>query len=155
MTVAIETSLRSFVLFQLGERRFALASESVGELVSGVRLFDFPHTTPLLSGVLVRRGCIIPVYDVSPVLLDQNLAPRKLFLIVRRQFGSSSEWSAISVSGECELVRGEVQPAEDRPEHVLGLLSIGGETLEVIDLEKALAGHPAGFSGDSAPEAQP
>ena len=63
----------SFVLLQVGDHRFALPADIVAELAPPVRLHTFPHTSPLLAGVIVRRGHIVPVYDVAPTLLGRSL----------------------------------------------------------------------------------
>jgi chemotaxis signal transduction protein len=142
----------SFVLFPLGKKRFALPSEIVAELARPDRLQAFPSTTPLLTGVLVRRGRIVPVCDVAPVLIGPNPPTRKFYLIATRRFGAATEWTAIPVTGECELASTEMLPPTGRlPEYVTGLLSIetppkpgvpaSHDIVEVVDLEKLIASH--------------
>jgi chemotaxis signal transduction protein len=126
-----------FVLFPLGKRRFAMPAEQVTELAQPDSLQTFPHTTPLMSGVLVRRGRIVPVFDVAQVLIGPNAPARKFYLIANRKFGSDKEWTAVPVTGECELLNSEmVAPTGRLPRYVIGLLSLEGEIVEVIDLEK-------------------
>lgn len=129
-----------FVLFPLGKRRFALRAEVVTELAQPDHLQAFPHTTPLLSGVLVRRGRIIPVLDVAQVLIGPDAPARKFYLIASRKFARTSEWTAVPVSGECELLSAEmVAPTGRLPKYVVGLLSLDDEIVEVIELEKLAA----------------
>ena len=126
-----------FVLFPLGKRRFALPAGVVTELARPDRLQPFPHTSALLTGVLVRRGRIVPVLDVAQVLAGPTPPPRKFYLIANRKFGAVVEWTAIPVTGECVLTTAELlPPTETLPAHVTGLLSLEGEIVEVIDLEK-------------------
>src|SRR5512136_1523192 len=94
---------KSYVLFPMGEKRFALPAEVVAELARPDHLQTFPHRTPLLAGVLVRRGRIVPVCDVAQVLLGPDAPPRKFFLIANCQVDSRQEWTAVPVTGECEL----------------------------------------------------
>ena len=54
---------RSCVLLRLGERRFALAADQVAELVAPSRIFRFPHRTPEIDGVILRRGRTVPVCE--------------------------------------------------------------------------------------------
>ncbi len=138
----------SFVLFPMGKKRFALPAEAVAELARPDRSQTFPHTTPFLIGVLVRRGHIIPVCDVADVLVGPKAPPRKFYLIANRAFTDSRaglakkfvEWTAIPVTGECELVSGrQVAPAEHMPDYVTGLLQIGSEIVEIVDLEKLIS----------------
>jgi chemotaxis signal transduction protein len=129
-----------FVLFPLGRKRFALPADTVAELARPDRLQEFPHTTPMLAGVLVRRGRIVPVCDVAETLVGPDSPPRKFYLIANRSFGDLLEWTAIPVTGECELATAEaVAPAGSLPAYVIGLLTLPGEIVEVIDLETLVA----------------
>ena len=128
----------SYVLFPLGKKRFALPAECVTELARPDHLHTFPHTTPLLTGVLVRRGHIIPVCDVAQVLIGPDAPARKFYLIATRHFeGTKAEWTAIPVTGECELTNAEARPRTTAlPDYVTGLLSLQDEIVEVVSLEK-------------------
>jgi chemotaxis signal transduction protein len=133
-----------FVLFPIGKRRFALRAEVVTELAKPDHLQAFPHTTDLLTGVLVRRGRIIPVLDVAQVLIGPDAPARKFYLIATRKFARDAEWTAVPVSGECELLSAElVAPTGRLPKYVIGLLSLDGEIVEVIELEKLAAAEAA------------
>ncbi|HYL67720.1 MAG TPA: chemotaxis protein CheW, partial [Candidatus Limnocylindria bacterium] len=119
MTAMENADRNSFVLLQVGERRFALPSEIVDELAPPVRLHTFPHTSALVAGVIVRRGHIVPVYDVAPTLLGKESPTHRFYLIAQRAFGKSSEASAIPLNGECELATAELQPpGEGRPAYI-------------------------------------
>ena len=131
---------KSFVLFPLGPRRFALPAEKVTELAKPDRLQTFPQNTPLLAGVLVRRGRIVPVCDVAHALVGPEAPPRKFYLIANRQFEARKEWTAIPVTGECELTSVQPhKPAAKLPAYVLGVLSLENDVVEVLDLEKLIA----------------
>jgi chemotaxis signal transduction protein len=127
----------AFVLFPLGGKRFALPAGMVSELARPDELQPFPHTTPLVTGVLVRRGKIIPVCDVGQVLIGPGAPARRYYLIASRRFPGASEWTAIPVSGECLLVHGKVLPPEsDLPPYVTGMLAEGSEPVQILDLDK-------------------
>ena len=129
-----------FVLFPIGKKRFALPAHIVTELAQPDQLQVFPHTTPLLVGVLVRRGRVVPVFDAAQILVGKNAPPRKFYLIVTRSFAELFEWTAIPVSGECELATCKLLPRTARlPEYVNGLLDIDGEIVEVLDINKLAA----------------
>lgn len=129
-----------YVLFPLGEKRFALPAEGVAELARPDKQQSFPHTTPLMTGVLVRRGTIVPVCDVAQVLSPQ--APsRKFYLIAARKFGGAVEYTALPVTGECELAALDpIPPTNGLPPYVSGLLSLSDEIVELIDLETLING---------------
>jgi chemotaxis signal transduction protein len=129
----------SFVVFQVGTRRVALAQESVAELIASPLQFSFPHTTPLITGVVLRRGRIVPVLDLGPGLLGTSSPPARFFLVVERQTLTISERCAIPVQGECALVTGIMAPSEGRDEFVSGRLDLNEEQIDVLDLEKAIA----------------
>jgi chemotaxis signal transduction protein len=155
MTLANHSAPVSFVLIQLGERRFALPANIITELAPPVRLHTFPHASLLVSGVIVRRSRIVPVYDASSVLTGKQVSTHRFYLIARREFGKASELSAIPVDGECELGTGEMQPPPSgKPNYVAGVLPIGGENLEVLDFEALVASQPA-VRRDQATGAQP
>jgi two-component system chemotaxis response regulator CheV len=134
---------QKFVLFPLGRKRFALLAPKVTELARPDDLQAFPHGTPLITGVLLRRGRIIPVLDVAQVLLGPEAPPRRFYLIANRVFGRATELTAIPVTGECELISTELLPRTGRlPDYVTGLLSLEDEIIEVLSLE-LLAGEAA------------
>jgi chemotaxis signal transduction protein len=140
MTAADNAGPASFVLVQVGECRFALHASTIAELAPPLRLHVFPHTSPLVVGVILRRGRIVPVYDPSPILHSQSPSAHRFYLIAHCSFGNTSELSAIPVSGECELVTGELQALDtERPKYVSGILKSGEEDLDVLDLGALLA----------------
>ncbi len=91
MTALAEIELQSFVLLRLGERRFAVSANHIAELVAPSRVFRFPHHTPRLEGVILRRGRIVPVCDVSEVLIGKRLTSRRFYLIAVRNYGTQRE----------------------------------------------------------------
>jgi chemotaxis signal transduction protein len=130
---------KSYVLFPLGKQRFALPAETVTELARPDNVQTFPHRTPLLTGVLVRRGKIVPVCDVAQVLVGPAAPPRKFYLIANCNFESRQELTAVPVTGECELASAARVPLTgDEPFYVSGLLAFGDETVAIVDLEKLM-----------------
>ena len=150
MTVSAELELLSFVLLRLGDRRFAVAAGQIAELVAPTRVFRFPHRTPKIEGVIQRRGRIIPVCDVAEELIGKSLQSRRFYLLALRRFGARTEWVAIPVTGECELINAEMTAAgeADAP-HVAGWLSHDGDVIEVLNLD-ALTPGTDGVLGERA-----
>lgn len=127
----------SFVLFPMGEKHFALPADRVTELARVDQQQTIPHTTPFVTGVLVRRGEVIPVWDIAPSLIGPDAPQRKFYLIARRHYGSTEESSAIPVTGDCELLNKEMTaPVANVAPYVEGLLALENEVVEVINLEK-------------------
>lgn len=135
MSIATELELQSFVLLRLGDRRFALAAANIAELVAPSRVFRFPHRTHKVEGVIMRRGRIVPVCDVAEQLLGKPILARRFYLIAVRRYAEQSEWIALPVTGECELILAEMMPTgESDAPHVAGWLSHDGDVIEVLNL---------------------
>jgi chemotaxis signal transduction protein len=146
MSVAVETPTKTFVLLPLGRRRIAFAAESVIELTAPEKVQNFPHGTPWISGVIVRRNRIVPVCDVSKLFGGEQLSVSRFYLIAEWQEAGVRDWCAIPVAGECELASAEsvlpVGPIDPemgpRAPSVTGLLPVSGEEIEVLDLTKLI-----------------
>jgi chemotaxis signal transduction protein len=151
MNGASQSVQPSFVILQVGERRFALPASIVAELAPPVRLHSFPHDTPSILGVIVRRGHIVPVYDAASALGIRESSAQRFYLITRRRIGKAAEFGAIPVNGDCELAVGDLQPAgADRPSCVSGMLQFGEELLDVFDLDLLMSPGSAPDSSDPA-----
>jgi chemotaxis signal transduction protein len=147
------TASGAFVLLQVGDIRVALPAEVVSELAPPVRLHAFPHSSRFIVGVIVRRGRIVPVYDVNSVFARQNSSAQRFYLIAHRRLGKMAELSAIPVSGACELVSAEMQsPPPECPAYVSGTIAVGEDLLDVLDLEAFIASNSS--REDSARDAQ-
>ncbi|PYU67127.1 MAG: hypothetical protein DMG49_19845 [Acidobacteria bacterium] len=142
MTISTELELQSFVLLRLGERRFAVSASQIAKL----------------EGVILRRGRIVPVCDVSEMLLGKRLTSRRFYLIAARNYGAQREWVAMPVTGECELINAEMMAAvESDAPHVAGWLSHDGEVIEVLNLDTLTPGPEHALAESAArqtPEAQ-
>jgi chemotaxis signal transduction protein len=147
MTQNAEFESQSFVLLRLGERRFAVSGMNIAELVAPSRIFRFPHRTPKIEGVILRRGRIVPVCDVAEQLIGKALAARRFYLIALRHFGANTEWVALPVTGDCELIAAEMTAAsESDAPYVAGWISHNGEVIEVLNIDALTPGHTPGSS---------
>lgn len=141
MTLIAEAELQSFVLLRLGDRRFAVSANQIAELVAPSRVFRFPHNTAEVEGVILRRGRIVPVCDVAEKLLGNRLRTRRFYLIAQRCYGAQTEWVALPVTGDCELINAEMTlPSDTDAPHVAGWLSHAGDVIEVLNLEALTPG---------------
>jgi chemotaxis signal transduction protein len=142
MSAVAELELQAMVLLRLGDRRFAILAKQIAELVAPSRVHKFPHRTPSVEGVILRRGRIVPVCEIAEKLLGKTISSRRFYLIVNRRYETHAEWVALPVTGECELISAEITAASasDAP-HVGGWISHDGEVIEVLELE-ALTSEP-------------
>ncbi len=131
------SATRRFVIFPLGERHYAVDSARVSELLMPAPVYRFPHTSPSLEGVLVRRGMAIPV-----VSLRRAFGPspqRRLYVVTRCAIAGNTETVAIPVSGDCELAPGECGESAEPERFVTGVLHSGGRTFPLLDIDEVVA----------------
>jgi chemotaxis signal transduction protein len=125
----------SFVLVHIGDRRFAVAAGAVAELSPPVRLHTFPHTSACLSGVIVRRGRIVPVCNAGALLGGRGPSANLFYLIAECNGGEGAELLAIPVNGESELASGEMVAREDSaPDHISGTVRTGSGSVAILNL---------------------
>ncbi len=130
----------SYVVLRIGNRRLALPSRHIVELAPPVRLHEFPHASKFVAGVIVRRGRIVPVYEVSALLTGRESSLHRFYLVANVAVGTEHEASAIPVTGECELASGDLLPREESdPEYFTGKLLVDGEAIDVLNLESLVA----------------
>src|SRR5690242_17083000 len=113
--MSILSEQRSFVLFPMGKKRFALPAEQVSELArpgnqAKEELQSLRHSTPLLSRLILRRKQIVPVANVVPLLVGPEAPEGKFYLIVQRQIASTEMRLAVPITGECELAEATQRP---------------------------------------------
>lgn len=141
MTPRSDVGSQSFVLLRLGDRRFAMVASHIAELVAPSRVFRFPHRTENVEGVILRRGRIVPVCDVAEKLIGEGVLTRRFYLIAVRNYGEKSEWVALPVTGECELIAAEMSPAGDGDApYVSGWISHDGDVIEVLNIDALTPG---------------
>jgi len=86
------------------------------------------------------------------------LTSRRYYLISKRRQEAATDWIALPVSGDCELIQADLTAAgpSDSP-HVAAWLSHDGEVIEVLNLGALTPGMEPmeGGAGSAAlPEAQ-
>ncbi|MHB8412647.1 MAG: chemotaxis protein CheW [Candidatus Acidiferrales bacterium] len=155
MTVPAAAQRKSFVVLLLGGGRVSFPAESVIELVASEKLQTFPHRTPWISGMIVRRGRVVPVCDLSRLLGQTSARTGRFYLIVEWRVGGTFDWCAIPVAGECELASTEeilpvdVLTASEAP-HITGFLQVAEERLEILDLAKLIQGRRPSLDASAA-----
>jgi hypothetical protein len=127
MSAAGNRGQESWVLLQVGNRRFALSAQSVVELAPPVRLHHFPQTSKLITGVIVRRGRIVPVYDIAPILTGRESSVHRFYLVALRTFGKNHFAGKLEIQGEdisvldFEKLVGTSRTLANQPHHTEGL----------------------------------
>jgi hypothetical protein len=79
------------------------------------------------------------------------LKSRRFYLIAQRRYGPQTEWVALPVTGDCELINAEMTlPSDTDAPHVFGWLSHAGDVIEVLNLA-ALTPGPTDIAAVATP----
>src|SRR2546428_5151226 len=82
-----------------------------------------------------------PVCDVAEAHIGKRRASRRFYPIALGRYGARTEWVALPVTGECELINAERMAVSESDEpHVAGWLSHGGDVIEVLNLDALTPG---------------
>jgi chemotaxis-related protein WspB len=65
-----------FLIFELGDDRYALPAALIAEVLPVVRIKRVPHAPPGVIGVFNYRGTPVPVIDLSELTLGRPATPR-------------------------------------------------------------------------------
>ena len=65
-----------FLLFELGQDRYALDARQVAEVLPLVGIKQVPHAPPAIAGIFNYRGAPVPVIDVSQLTLGRPATRR-------------------------------------------------------------------------------
>jgi chemotaxis signal transduction protein len=133
------TGEEKFVVFPAGELHCAVPAASVAELTLPQEVYTFPHTSSEILGVILRRGRVIPLYDLAGLLKLQASAPAHYHLIAHRHTAGVTELAAIPVSGECGLVSADVLAAKQAAPGVVGELIWESRSYQLLDLDQLIA----------------
>jgi len=133
------TDEKKFVVFPAGTLHCAIPAACVAELTLPQEVYTFPHTSSEILGVILRRGRVIPLYDLAGLLKLPACAPAHYHLIALRHTAEASELAAIPVSGECGLVSADVLPAKQAAPGVVGELIWDSRSYQLLDLDQLIA----------------
>jgi chemotaxis-related protein WspB len=65
-----------FLVFQVGQERFALAATEIAEVLPHLPLKAIAHAPRWVAGVFAHRGKVVPVIDVGTLMFDQPAPER-------------------------------------------------------------------------------
>src|SRR5687768_9157661 len=61
-------AMRRFVTFRLAEQLYALAAESVAEIIQVPNVTRVPHSPPALLGLANLRGAVLPLVSIRQLI---------------------------------------------------------------------------------------
>lgn len=82
-----------FLVFRIGNERYALQAVEVAEVLPRLQLKPIPHAPSWVAGVFAHRGSVVPVLDLSALTFGQPAQARtstRLVLVHYRQAASRS-----------------------------------------------------------------
>lgn len=94
MTSTHDADLRLFLLFAVGEGRYALDVREIVEVLPLRRLKPLPRAPAWVAGLLAHRGELLPVLDLCQLMSDRparRLTSTRLVLVHYRPDGAASE----------------------------------------------------------------
>jgi chemotaxis signal transduction protein len=101
-------------------------------------VFSFPHTSHEILGVILRRGRVIPLYDLAGLLKLPESAPAQYHLIALCRTAETTGLAAFPVSGECDLISADVLAMKHPASGVVGELTWDGRSYELLNLEELI-----------------
>jgi len=104
-----------FLLFELGQDRYALQATRIAEVLPLVRIKQIPQAPPGVAGMFNYRGAPVPVIDLAELALGRPAERRLSTRILLLHYGADSappQLLGLIVERATEMLRRE--PAEFR-----------------------------------------
>jgi len=139
-----EMAKRLFLLFNLGNERFAVTTELITEITPLVELTRIPRTESYICGLFNYRGETIPVVDTSMLLFNQPHSRKictRIIILTRvkgdiiSRIGLIAEKVNKTESFDTDLINRHVLTQKHSPYLGKTLTDEQGE-IQIIDLEK-------------------
>mgnify|MGYP001032566649 CR=1 FL=1 len=141
ITAAADQTEREFVLFRLGEERFAAPIEDLDEVASVSGGIALAHASPVLLGLTNLRGEILPLLDTGALLEAPaaiSIGTGNRTLVVRDRRGRRSGLPVDAVLGVANLDPADFRLYPARQGRGLiarvGLAEHAGGALTLVDL---------------------
>lgn len=148
---AIGNERNEFLTFALGAESYGIEILKVQEIRGYEAVTAIPNAPAFLKGVINLRGTIVPIVDLRIRLNFPNVEYNRFTVVIilnvaRRVLGIVVD----SVSDVMTLTPEQVRPAPDfsctfDTEYLMGLATVDGRTLILMDIEKLMAGSDMGL----------
>lgn len=135
----LEEKTEKLIVFQVGEKRYALYADDIREIILDFPLFYVPFVPPYVRGFINRHGEPHTVLDLS-VLFEQIKLDSSTFLVLNRE----NDQLAFVISEILEIAKLTAQEihliTEDTGEegYFLGSISSHEQEIFIVDLQKVL-----------------
>jgi chemotaxis signal transduction protein len=126
------TAVAGYVLFRLGERRFAAPLDEIREIVRLAGLETLPGAQPPLAGVINLRGVPLPVLDIRGD--GTRTAGDVLVMTLDGDPVGVAVDEVCAVLAPEDLPDGE-PPSKTLPSYVVGVRHHAGNPVLLVDLQ--------------------
>ena len=138
-----------YLAFSSGGETFAIAIQSVREVIQYGGLTEVPLMPTFIRGVINLRGSVVPVIDLGVRLGRANTEVGRRTCVVILEVPSGEDTYVIgvmvdSVNEVLEIAPGEIDPApafghDIRAEFISGVGKVGGRFVILLDVSHVLA----------------
>lgn len=132
-----EKPMTTWLIFLLSNKKFAVKSSDVVEIISDLSVYKLPFMPKYIEGVLNRRGDPFTVVNPNPLLIDASdfsVPEKSLFMIFKRSDDQLSlHISDILLFTKIEDSYLKLIPDATEESFFLGTVDYDGEEIPVIN----------------------
>lgn len=136
-SVEIQKSMTTWLIFSISNKKYAVRSSDVLEIISDVSVYKLPFMPPYVEGLLNRRGDPFTVINPNPIFSDDPNAPppeKSLFMILKRNDDQLSlHISDILLFTEIEDTDLNLIPDANEESYFLGTVGFDNEEIPVLN----------------------
>jgi chemotaxis signal transduction protein len=125
------------VILPIGEDLYAIAANTVREVVSDPRPTRLPTAPSVLLGAFNLRGEMVPLFDTAALLGVGKLADASLAVVVNTAAGPAG----LVVSGLPKIARLDAALGPSELRGTLGVYKVGEGIAVLIDIEALVLSH--------------
>jgi len=145
-----------FLTFALGDELYGIEILKVQEIRGYEQVTTIPNSPAFLKGVINLRGTIVPIIDLRIKLNFEKVEYTKFTVVIIINIGARVFGAVVdSVSEVMALTREQIRPAPDfsgsfEAQYLMGLATVDGRTLILMDIEKLMSGSDLGLIDKAA-----
>jgi purine-binding chemotaxis protein CheW len=122
------------VVFRIGEDLYAVAANTVREVVSDPHPTRLPTAPPVFLGVFNLRGEVVPIFDTAALLGIGTLTDTSTAIVLNTAAGPAG--LVVSELPKVALLEGAIGPSELRG--TLGVYEVDHGVAVLVDIEALL-----------------
>ena len=151
VVAAVSPDRHEFLTFALGQEAYGIEILKVQEIRGYEAVTTIPNAPPFLKGVINLRGTIVPIVDLRIKLSFPNVEYTKFTVVIILNVSDRVLGVVVdSVSDVLALAPDQIKPAPEfsgafDTEYILGMATVEGRTLILIDIEKLMGSRDMGL----------